>query len=717
MSTTPPIAIADHAVIGDLHTVALVGMDATIDFMCMPRLDGPSVFASLLDADGGRFAIEPEMAAPRLSQLYLPDTNVVVTRMLDGERICEVTDFMVVGQSVHDPVLVRIVRSLRGTLRVRVRCAPRFDYARATHATSPVSNGVAFEPEGELTALRLVSDVPIDIDGAAAVADFALAPGEARAFVLGVLGDGIPRTADAVAPYVARVLEETTAFWHSWCRRSTYAGRWRELVMRSALTLKLMVSQDHGSIAAAATFGLPEAPGGERNWDYRFSWIRDASFAVYAFIRLGYVDEAVAFMGWVGATLSARGTPDPLPPLYRLDGSDDLEEQTLEHFAGYGGARPVRIGNGASGQLQLDVYGALMDTVYLTSKYGGAMSYDAWTAVSKHVEWVCKHWRDADEGIWESRNGRKPYLHSRVMCWMAVDRVIRLAEKRSLPAPMERWNTVRNDIHHSIYADFWNDDLQSFVRAKGSTEVDGSTLMLPLVRFIGAKDPRWASTQKRIESELIDDALVYRYRLGEGIDGMTGDEGAFTTCSFWFAECLARQGDVARAQAVFAKAAGFGNHVGLFAEELGPDGTQRGNFPQTLVHLALISAATAIDRRPALGENRGRRQRGRAEGARALPPLHRLRRQGQGGWLAGLASQQSRQSPGRAHEDRHRAGRVRSFRRVRLAGGRPRRPARSLPEHLRRPHGPRRHRQADAPFRKRHREIPHRPAKCRGGPR
>ena len=366
--------------------------------------------------------------------------------------------------------------------------------------------------------------------------------------------------------------------------------------MRSALTLKLMVSKDHGSIAAAATFGLPESPGGTRNWDYRFSWLRDASFAVYAFIRIGYVDEAIAFMDWAGATLTERGTPDPLPPLYRLDGSDDLAEQTLDHFAGYGGAKPVRIGNGASDQLQLDVYGALMDTVYLTSKYGGAMSYDAWNAVSKHVEWVCGHWGDADEGIWESRNGRKRYLHSRVMCWMAVDRAVRLAEKRSLPAPMERWNTARGDIHRSIYADFWNDELQSFVRAKGSTEVDGSTLMLPLVRFIGAKDPRWGSTQKRIESELVDDALVYRYRLGEGIDGMDGDEGAFATCSFWFAECLARQGDVGRAQAIFAKAAAFGNHVGLFAEELAPDGTQLGNFPQTLVHLALISAATAIDR-------------------------------------------------------------------------------------------------------------------------
>jgi len=238
----------------------------------------------------------------------------------------------------------------------------------------------------------------------------------------------------------------------------------------------------------------------------------------------------------------------------------------------------------------------LLDAVYLTSKYGGAMSFDAWAAVTRHVEWICTHWHEKDEGIWESRNGRKAYLHSRLMCWVTVDRATRLAAKRSLPAPIERWNDVRSEIYRSIPEDFWNEDLGAFVRAKGSDEVDASALMMPLVRFISATDPRWRSTQKRIESELVDDALVYRYRPGAGIDGMASDEGAFATCSFWLAECLARQGDVVRALAIFEKAVGFGNQVGLFSEEFATDGSQLGNFPQTLTHLALISAATAIDR-------------------------------------------------------------------------------------------------------------------------
>jgi len=597
VKTTRRNAIADHAVVGDLYTVALIGLDATIDFMCMPRLDGPSVFASLLDPGAGHFAIETNLDAPRLLQMYLSDTNVVVTRMLDGERICEVTDFMVIGRDANDPVLVRIVRSLRGTVRARAICAPRFDYARTEHATRVEDDAITFRPDDACLAVRLVASVALRAEDGAAVADVELAPGESCAFVLGVPNDGVPPLARAdVGAYVDEALASTVDFWRTWSKRSTYRGRFRDLVMRSALTLKLMVSKEYGSIAAAATFGLPEKLGGDRNWDYRFSWIRDSSFAVYAFIRLGYVEEAMAFMGWLGTALRERGTNDPLPPVYRLDGSDHLEESELDHLAGYANSKPVRIGNAADGQLQLDVYGALLDAVYLTSKYGGAMSFDAWAAVSRHVEWVCKHWHEKDEGIWESRNGRKAYLHSRLMCWVTVDRATRLAAKRSLPAPIERWNDVRSEIHQSILDDFWNEDLGAFVRSKGSDEVDASALMMPLVRFISATDPRWRSTQKRIESELVDDALVYRYRPGAGIDGIASDEGAFATCSFWLAECLARQGDVVRSLAIFEKAVGFGNQVGLFSEEFAKDGSQLGNFPQTLTHLALISAATAIDR-------------------------------------------------------------------------------------------------------------------------
>jgi GH15 family glucan-1,4-alpha-glucosidase len=367
--------------------------------------------------------------------------------------------------------------------------------------------------------------------------------------------------------------------------------------MRSALVLKLLVSMDYGSIAAAATFGLPEATHGERNWDYRFCWVRDSSFTVYAFIRLGYIREAQAFMQWLARCVLPDQTDEqPLQPLYRMDGGRSMPEVELKNFAGYDGAKPVRVGNGAEGQLQLDIYGAVMDASYLTSKYGGAISVAAWRTVTSVIDWVCGHWRQPDEGIWEVRNGRHLLLHSRVMCWVAVDRATRLAVKRSLPAEIPRWNAARAEIYNSIIEDFWNEDLQAFVRVPGTTEVDASTLMMPLVRFIGAKDPQWRSTQQLIEKTLAEDGLVYRYVPSKESDGLDGHEGAFTTCSFWLVECLARQGRCDEAHLLFEKIMDYGNHVGLFAEEIGPTGEHMGNFPQALTHLALISAAIALDR-------------------------------------------------------------------------------------------------------------------------
>ncbi len=589
-------SIADHGIIGDLHTIALVDTEGTIDFMCLPCIDAPSVFATLLDPKGGSFSIEVDIPAAARRQLYIPDTNVLITSFHGSDAVLEVTDCMVVGQAEGEPVLVRKFECVRGTVEVHVRCTPRFNYARSPHRTTAGGDAVEFRTADAGMTLRLMADASLQVEGDTAVAACTLEVDAPCYFVLGVVADGMPGTRALVRDYGRDKLQETVAYWRRWAARSTYKGRWRGPVTRSILALKLLTSEAHGSMAAAATFGLPEAIGGPRNWDYRYSWVRDASFATYAFIRLGYVDEAVAFMHWIGRCMHRSPTPAPLRPFYRMDGGSEIREETLEHFAGYRGSRPVLIGNAASEQVQLDVYGALMDAVYLTSKYGGAMSLGAWDFVTYHTEWLCENWRMPDEGIWESRNGRKHYLHSRVMCWVAIDRAIRLAQKRSLPAPLPRWNEVRTEIHHSITADFWDADTAAFVRSQGDTRVDASALMMPLVRFISAKDPLWTTTMHRIETHLAEGAQVYRYDTGEQVDGMPGREGSFIACSFWLIECLARAGKVERAELLFEKVMAYANHVGLFAEEIGADGGLLGNFPQALSHLALISAAVALDR-------------------------------------------------------------------------------------------------------------------------
>ena len=596
MKETAFSPIQDHAIIGDLHTVALVSLRGNIDFMCLPRLDGPSVFASLLDPHAGSFSVSFERDRWAYRQIYVPDTNVLVTRVLNEARVVEIIDFMVIGQDAEEPILVRRFVGLRGQVKARVRCHPAFGYAKVSHQVSADDSGLQFVPADGSHALTLISTAPLAIDGAAGESTFTISAGETVDFVFGARCPAFPSKRNDVAAYATERLAKTTAYWKAWSRKSTYKGRYQEVVMRSALALKLLVSVEHGSIAAAATFGLPEASKGERNWDYRFSWIRDASFAVYAFIRLGYIDEAVAFMHWLGRCLAVDCKTGPLQPLYAMDGSSHIEEHILEHFSGYEKAKPVRVGNAAAGQLQLDIYGACMDAVYLTSKYGGALSLTGWQHVCKIIDWVIGNWQQPDEGIWEARNGRHCLLHSRLMCWVAVDRAIRLVTKRSLPAMLPEWNLARMAIHKSIVEDFWNEELQSFVRVIGDTEVDASTLMMPLVRFIGAGDPKWRSTQAQIEKQLTEDGLVHRYKPDQSVDGMPGHEGAFTTCSFWLVECLARQGEVDRAHLMFEKILDYSNHVHLFAEEIGADGRQLGNFPQALTHLALISSAFALDR-------------------------------------------------------------------------------------------------------------------------
>ena len=593
--------IGEYGVIGDLNSVALVGMDGSIDFLCLPDFDSPSVFAALVDAErGGRFQIAPVLTGAARKQLYLPDTNVLLTRFLDSDGVAEVSDFMPVEDARHAHTLVRRAKTVRGEVRFRMRCDPRFDYARATHAVERRSDTevlfIGRSGNAELP-LRLRSSVPLQIEKGAAVAEFSLGADASAWFVLEVVH------AQEASPsehpdYESDAFKQTVNFWRRWVARSNYGGRWREMVNRSALTLKLLTSREHGSIVAAPTFGLPEAIGGGRNWDYRYTWIRDSSFTLYGLMRLGYTDEAAAFMRWLTARYGELEPDGSFQIMYGLDGRHALPEEVLPHLEGYMGSRPVRVGNAAVDHLQLDIYGELMDSVYLYDKYGSPIGYDAWTYLVRLMDWLSANWRRPDESIWEVRGERQEFLFSRVMCWVAFDRAIRLATKRSFPAPLAKWYETRDTIFQDVFTRFWDPQRRAFLQHVGATTLDAATLLMPLIRFVSPTDPRWISTLRAIERELVRDSLVYRYRLDGGFsDGLTGAEGTFSMCSFWYVECLSRMGDLHKARFFFEKVLGYANHLGLYGEQLGLQAQHLGNFPQAFTHLALISAAFDLDRR------------------------------------------------------------------------------------------------------------------------
>jgi GH15 family glucan-1,4-alpha-glucosidase len=590
--------IENYGIIGDLHTVALVGMDGSIDFMSFPDFDSPTIFAALLDeSKGGQFQLAPVLADANQKQLYLPDSNILLTRFLSDAGVAEISDFMPAEQEgAHE--LVRRAKTVRGEIHFRMICQPRFDYARSKHHVEKRDGEILFVSEGkDQSALRLRTSIPVTIRDGAAIAEFTLQAGQSAAFVLEQARPG--HESVSVGPdHVPDSFKRTLNFWRNWIARSTYHGRWREMVNRSALTLKLLVSQPHGSMVAAPTFGLPEHIGGERNWDYRYTWIRDASFSLYALIRLGYTEEAAAFMKWIEARCHELEPDGSLQIMYGIDGRHELPEETLAHLEGYRKTSPIRIGNRAAGQLQLDIYGELMDAVYLYNKYGELISYDLWTQLTRLINWVVKNWSQPDQGIWEVRGGRQDFLFSRVMCWVALDRGIRLAHKRSFPAPLSEWYKVRDAIYRDIFENFWDGERQAFVQHRGSRTLDAASLLMPLVKFVAPTDPRWISHLKAIEAELVDDSLVYRYRTGAAFsDGLAGSEGTFSMCSFWYVECLCRAGDLEKARFFFEKMLGYANHLGLYGEELGARGQHLGNFPQAFTHLALISAAYALDRR------------------------------------------------------------------------------------------------------------------------
>jgi GH15 family glucan-1,4-alpha-glucosidase len=592
------LPIEDHGVIGDLRTVALVGIDGRIDWYCPGRFDAPSIFASLLDREkGGSFVIAPAGNGWRSRQFYFPDTNVLITRFSSEDGVAEVIDFMPIarpGDGGRDRV-VRTVVGIRGELPLHVEIDPRFDYARGRHEAHVADDGVVFRSSGH--SLALSTHARLRVHEGRAVGEVTLGPDERATFVL-ENGDGDLRPRRYGEDEARTLLIETVDFWQRWLRQCRYMGRWREVVHRSALALKLLTYQPTGAIVAAATTSLPEQLGGERNWDYRFTWIRDASFSLYALLRLGFTEEAASFGSWLGDRFRERmeGESGPLQIMYGIDGRPDLDEMTLDHLEGYRGSAPVRIGNGAADQLQLDIYGELIDSVYLYNKYGEPISYDSWRNLSDIVDWVAENWDRVDEGVWETRGGRQHFTYSRLMSWVAVERAVRIARQRGLPADIVRWMRVRDEIFEQIMTRGWHEDRGAFVQHYDTDVLDASVLLMPLVKFVSPTDPRWLSTLDAIGRELVSDSLVYRYNAAASPDGLQGEEGTFSICSFWYVEALARAGRIDQARIAFEKMLTYANHLGLYSEEIGPTGEALGNFPQAFTHLSLISAATNLDR-------------------------------------------------------------------------------------------------------------------------
>jgi GH15 family glucan-1,4-alpha-glucosidase len=584
--------IENYGIIGDLNTIALVGLDGSIDFMCFPDFDSPSIFAALLDKDnGGSFDIKPVFGEMKNKQLYLPDTNVLLTRFLSTEGVGEITDFMPVEELYEGNTLIRRVTSVRGTVKYRMKCRPRFNYGRSKHKAELHANEIIFTclDTGQ-AVLKLKSTVKLELKDGDGHAEFTLEPGETADFLLLHIEKDKNHNA-GLGNFITESLFRTVNYWKDWIGQSKYTGRWLDIVNRSALVLKLLTSHKYGSIIASPTFGLPETIGGKRNWDYRYTWIRDAAFTTYALIRMGYTKEAGAFMNWVEKLCMDIKGEERLGIMYSIRGERKLQEETLSNLEGYKGSSPVRVGNNAYGQLQLDIYGELMDSVYLYDKYGDPISYDFWNNLSVQVEWLSKNWDTPDEGIWEVRGGKQKFLYSRLMCWVALDRAIKIAHSRSFPFNHE-WIKERNKIYNSIYHEFWDKEKQSFMQFSGAKTVDASTLLMPLMRFISPKDPRWLSTLKRIEEELVSDSLVYRYKNEVAApDGFMSHEGTFSMCTFWYVECLSKSGQLEKARYYFEKMLGYANHLGLYSEQLGFEGEHLGNFPQAFTHLGLISSA------------------------------------------------------------------------------------------------------------------------------
>jgi GH15 family glucan-1,4-alpha-glucosidase len=599
--------IADHGLIGDLQTAALVTVDGCVDWFCTPRFDSPSVFGALLDrANGGHFQIRPAAGAFTSKQLYVPDTAVLVTRFLSEGGVGEVVDFMPVAGTTATGRhrLVRIIRCVRGEMSFSVEIAPRFDYGREPCDTRLTRDGAVFQGSRTAMTACLIREPEDDriartwADGQGDVhAELVLRAGEMRGLVL-ESGAAGPVRQIRVAE-ARRLYDETVSFWTSWLAQSTYTGRWRETLHRSAITLKLMTYAPTGGLVAAPTAALPEQIGGGRNWDYRYTWVRDASFSVYSLLGMGFTAEAAALGRWLRERVEeqdGKDDPGPLRIMYRVDGSSDLGEETLEHWEGYRGSAPVRIGNGAADQLQLDIFGEALDSIEFADQHGLVAGHEGWLRICDLVDWVAANWDQPEEGIWETRGGRQDFTYGRLMCWVALDRGIRLATRHSRPAPVDRWREHRDAVYRQIMTRGWNPERRAFRQHYATDVLDSALLRMPTVGFVTPTDPMWTSTLRAMDAELVADSLVYRYDPAASPDGLRGTEGTFSLCTFSFVNALALGGRVDEARAMFEKMLTYANHLGLYSEEIGLTGEQLGNFPQAFTHLALIDAAITLDR-------------------------------------------------------------------------------------------------------------------------
>lgn len=591
--------IENYAVIGDLYTVALVGKNGSIDWCCLPDFDSPSVFGALLDAQkGGSFRIAPcDTPGMQYRQLYVPETNILVTRFLSGDGIAEITDFMPIRQSgtaAHRHMIIRSVKVLRGTLAFEMLCRPAFNYALDPHTTTVSREGAVFHSKS--LSLALAASVPLEYDDhGGARAEFTLHTGQsARFFLEGAQEYDLAPSLFSDGHYY-ELLQHTLRYWRNWLSHCKYQGRWREMVQRSALVLKLLTYAPTGAIVAAPTTSLPETMGGIRNWDYRYTWLRDASFTLYSLLILGLTQEAEAFMGWLDARCHEMEGDRGLQPIYGIRGERDLPELTLDHLEGYRQSRPVRIGNAASALLQLDIYGEMMDSVYLYNRHS-PISYDLWQHLRQLLDWLGKNWQMPDAGLWEARGEPQLYVHSRMTSWVAFDRALRLARHRGLPAPTSDWLQTSAQIYEQIMEQGWSEKKQSFVQYYGSDAIDASALLMIFTKFAGPTDPRILQTIDCIQEELATDSLVYRYNPATAADdGIGSIEGAFSSCGFWLAEGLAAAGRLEVARLILEKMLTYSNHVGLYAEEIGSTGEALGNYPQAFTHLSLITACYHID--------------------------------------------------------------------------------------------------------------------------
>lgn len=601
------VPIGDYALIGDCHGSALVSKDGAIDWACLARFDGGGMFCRLLDAEkGGTFALAPRERADS-SRRYLPDTNVLETTFTTKTGVARVLDCFTMrqhGRSHPYRQLLRVIEGLEGSVTFDVLIQPRFDYASLRPWLRRVADRKVYSAVGGNDAFVLQADIPlrISVEEASFLGELTVLERQRRRFSIAAQLPYEMKLNRLTDRTIESRLKATIAWWRRWVENGSYDETYREDVVRSALVLKLLTCAPTGAIIAAPTTSLPEVPGGERNWDYRFSWVRDSAHTLAALFTVGHPEVATGFKLFIER--ATAGHADDLQVVYGCYGERRLIEQQLTYLDGYRGSRPVRVGNRASHQRQLDVYGELLNAAHLWRRAGNEITEDGWRFLRGLVDAACVHWKEPDRGLWEIRGEPRHFVESKVMCWVALERGVRAAEELGLPCDFQRWRAVRDEIRATIEHDGVDRERGCFVQSFGSREVDASLLLLPIVGFIDANDPRMCETVSAIERDLCDGILVRRYRAAAVGDGLRGSEGAFLMASFWLVDVLAMQGHVEEAEARFRGLLSLSNDVGLFAEEYDPSGQELlGNFPQAFTHMALINSAEQLRRARSLPQH------------------------------------------------------------------------------------------------------------------